>query len=114
WLAANFFILPDPPDPPDLPVGFLRDLVLLQLFIEIAARRADHFGGLRDVPAVFAQLADEKRALRPFLELAQRARPRLSLVALGARLRRGRRAAARGGRTDALGQVGEVDRVAAG
>src|SRR5207245_4877193 len=50
-------------------VAFLRNLVLLQLLVQIAARRADHFGRLRDVPAVLAQLADEEHPLRVLLEL---------------------------------------------
>ena len=64
-----------PPSP--LSVGLLRDLILLELLVEVAARRADHFGGLRDVPAVLAQLADQIRALGVVLELAQRPRLRL-------------------------------------
>src|SRR5207244_2083081 len=71
WLAAKRQLYPG------LPVRLLRDLVLLQLLVEIAARRADDLGGLRDVPAVLAQLADEERALGAFLELAQRPRLRL-------------------------------------
>ena len=54
-------------------VCFLRNPVLLQLLIEVAARRADHFGRLRDVPAVLAQLADQERPFGRLLELAQRA-----------------------------------------
>ena len=44
-----------------LPVRLLRDLVLLELLVEIAARRIDHLGGLGDVPAVLAELADQER-----------------------------------------------------
>jgi hypothetical protein len=57
-------------------VGFLRNLVLLEFLVEIAARRVDHFGGLRDVPAVLAQLADEEGPLGVVLELPQRSRSR--------------------------------------
>src|SRR5437763_4558041 len=32
------------------------DVVLLDLLVEIRARRVDRFGGLRDVPSVLAQL----------------------------------------------------------
>src|SRR5262245_47773739 len=53
-----------------LPVGFLGDLILLELFVEIAARSVDDFGGLRDVPAVLAELGDEIRPLGVVLELA--------------------------------------------
>src|SRR5207247_11094866 len=97
------------PDPPVLPVRFLTDLVLLQLLVQVAAGRADHFGGLRDVPAVFAELADQKHALRVLLELAQR--PQLRRVAVAGR----RRAppAARG-RPHAVGQIRQIDRVGAG
>ena len=59
-----------------LAVGFLGDLILLEFLIEIAAGRIDDFGGLRDVPAILAQLADEKRTLGVVLELAQRSRLR--------------------------------------
>src|SRR5207248_9152320 len=54
-----------------LAVDFLLDSVLFQFFIEIAARRIERLGGLRDVPVVVAQLLDEERALGGFLELAQ-------------------------------------------
>ena len=80
-----------------LSVGFLRDLVLLELLVQIAARRVDHLGGLRDVPAVLAQLADQERALGVLLELAQRARPsparrrRAGLAAAAPARRRARR-----------------------
>src|SRR5439155_17782286 len=94
-----------------LPVGVLRDLVLFQLFIEITARRPDHFGGLRDVPAVLAQLADEERALGVFLELAERAGLRRFGVARGLR---GRAATERRRRSDDFRPIGQVDRVAAG
>src|SRR6266851_2513906 len=56
---------------PVLSVGFLADLVLLELLVEIAARCADHFGGLRDVPRILTKLADQKCSLGVFLELAQ-------------------------------------------
>jgi hypothetical protein len=35
---------------------------LLELLVEVAPGRADHFGGLRDVPPILAQLF--KRAMR--------------------------------------------------
>src|SRR5207344_1026124 len=54
-----------------LSVRFLRDLVLFQLLVQVAAGRVDDFGGLRDVPAALAQLGDEERALGVVLELAQ-------------------------------------------
>src|SRR5262249_12392805 len=57
-------------------VCLLRNLVLLELLVEIAARRVDDLGGLRDIPAVLAQLGNEIRALRAVLELAQGARSR--------------------------------------
>src|SRR6185503_11992439 len=76
-----------------LPVGVLADLVLFELFVEVAARRADHFGGLRDVPAVLAQLADQEHPLGVLLELAQRPRLRLAGAFGGGGLRRGRPAA---------------------
>ena len=59
-----------------LTVGFLGDLILLEFLIEIAAGRIDDFSGLRDVPAILAQLADEKRTLGVVLELAQGSRLR--------------------------------------
>ena len=58
-----------------LPVRLLRDLVLLELLVEVAARRVDDFGGLRDVPAVLAQLGDQVRALG--VSLNSRSVPRL-------------------------------------
>src|SRR4029077_5701701 len=45
-----------------LSIRLLRDLVLFELLVQIAARRADHFGRLRDVPPVLAQLADQEIA----------------------------------------------------
>src|SRR5262249_10717677 len=53
-------------------IGFLGDLILLQLLVQIAAWRVDRLRRLRDVPAVLAQLLDEIRALGVVLELAQR------------------------------------------
>ena len=47
-----------------LSIRLLRDLVLLELLVKVASRRVDDFRGLRDVPAILAQLVDEKRALR--------------------------------------------------
>jgi hypothetical protein len=46
-----------------LPVAFLRDLILLELFIEVTARRIDDLRRLGDVPRVFAELADQEGAL---------------------------------------------------
>src|SRR5712691_11891103 len=105
---------PDLPDLPDLPVRLLADLVLLQLLVQIAARRTDDLGGLRDVPAVLPQLADQEHAFGVFLEFAER--PQLHVGGVAAALRRRKRCGtARGGRRpDALGQVGQIDRVAAG
>ena len=51
--------------PAPLAVLLLDDLVLLELLVEVAARRVEHLGGPRDVPAVLAQLLDQERALRP-------------------------------------------------
>ena len=62
-----------------LAIHLLRDSVLLQLLVQIAARRADHFRRLRDVPVVLAEFADEERPLGGLLELAQRAGAILSL-----------------------------------
>ena len=57
----------------DLSVRLLTDRVLLELLVQVAARRADDFGGLRDVPRVLAEFLHQPRALGRFLELAQRA-----------------------------------------
>jgi hypothetical protein len=57
-----------------LTVSFLTDRVLLELLVEVAAGRADHLGGLRDIPAVLTQFFDQPGALGRLLELAQRAR----------------------------------------
>src|SRR5258708_5960253 len=53
------------------PIPVLRDGVLLELLVEVAARRTDDFGGLRNVPGVLPELLDEKLALGGLLELAQ-------------------------------------------
>ena len=58
-----------------LPIRFLRDPILLQLLVQIAAWRVDDLGGLRDVPSGFPQLLHQKRPLGDFLVLAQRAGP---------------------------------------
>src|SRR5262249_3639293 len=50
-------------------VVILTDPVLFELLVQIAARRADDFGRLRDVPAVLAQLVDEECPFGGFLEL---------------------------------------------
>src|SRR5579871_185143 len=96
-----------------LSVVLLRDLVLFELLVQIAARRVDDLGGLRDVPAVLAQLRHQKRALGVVLELAQRAR--LRRVGVADRFRRGGTACWRHARrSDQFGQIGHVDRIAAG
>src|SRR5437763_16507706 len=75
-------------------IQFLRDLILLEFLVQIAARRADHFGGLRDVPAVLAQLANQKHPLGVLLELAQRPGLRVAGGFAGGGLRRGHAASA--------------------
>jgi hypothetical protein len=55
----------------DLPVYLLLDSVLFELFIQIASRRIQRFGGLRNVPVVLAELLDEERAFGGLLELSQ-------------------------------------------
>src|SRR3989304_2084521 len=57
-----------------LTVGFLRDLVLFELLVEIASGGADDLCGLRDVPVVLPELGDQKGPLAHFLELLQCAR----------------------------------------
>src|SRR5437764_14256542 len=52
--------------------AFSFDVVLLDLLVQIRARRVDGLGGLRDVPAVLAQLGQDERLLRLVLELLQR------------------------------------------
>ena len=52
------------------PVALLLDLILLELLVQIAARRIDHLGGLRDVPAVFPEPLHEERPLGDLLELS--------------------------------------------
>ena len=71
--SASPALPPSCPALPALPVRFLRDLILLELLVQVAARRVDHFGGLRNVPAVLAKLRDQVRALGVVLELAERA-----------------------------------------
>src|SRR5207237_6227811 len=126
WLAAKNLLyparpsgradLPGPPDVPGLSVGLLADLILLEFLVQIAARRADHLGGLRDVPPVLAELADQEHPFGVLFELSQR--PRLPSLAVARLLRRGKPAAPgrrpRGWRPDGLGQVGDVDGVAGG
>src|SRR5258708_39866598 len=53
------------------PIPLLRDGVLLELLVEVAARRADDLGGLGNVPGVLPELLDEKLTLGGLLELAQ-------------------------------------------
>jgi hypothetical protein len=55
-----------------LAIGLLGDLILLEFLVQIAARRVDGLRGLRDVPAILAQLADEEGAFGVVFELAQR------------------------------------------
>src|SRR6266850_2322178 len=52
--------------------AFSLDVVLLDLLVEIRARRVDRLGRLRNVPAVFAQLGQDERFLRLVLEVLQR------------------------------------------
>src|SRR5262249_24765684 len=54
-------------------VGLLRDLILLELLVQIAPRCVDHLRRLRDVPPVLAKLCDQICSLRVVFELAQRA-----------------------------------------
>src|SRR6185436_18590599 len=54
-VSTSYLLPPESPSP--LSVRFLRDAVLFQFLVEVAARRADHFRGLRDVPAVLPELA---------------------------------------------------------
>src|SRR4051812_32961870 len=49
-----------------------RDLVVLDLLVEVRPRRVDDFGGPADVPAVLSELRHEELALRVFLELRER------------------------------------------
>src|SRR3954452_21173332 len=98
-----------------LAIRLLADLILFELLVEIAARRADHFGGLRDVPAVLAQLADQEHPLGVLLELPQRARP--GGLAVARLLRRGRPAARGrpcGRRSHGLRQIRDLDRIRTG
>src|SRR5215510_9199566 len=60
----------------ELPVYFLLDSVLFQLLVEIAPRRIQRLGGLRNVPVVLAELLNEERAFGGLLELSQCARCR--------------------------------------
>ena len=72
-LLSSVFCLLSPAASASLSVRFLRDPVLFQFLVQIAARGADHFRGLRDVPAVLPELADQEGPLGRLLELAQRA-----------------------------------------
>jgi hypothetical protein len=82
WLAATIDSTPGRPVQPScLSIRLLRDLILLELLVQIAARRADHLGRLRDVPPVLAQLAHQEIALGVLLELPQRPRLRRLAVA---------------------------------
>ena len=77
WLTATFALyigqrwptarVRHPRQPCRLPVRLLRDLILLELLVQVAARRVDDFGGLRDVPPVLAQLGrpDTRARRRP-------------------------------------------------
>src|SRR5207344_1470497 len=57
-----------------LAIILLRDGVLLELFVEIAAWSADDLRRFRDVPGIFAELVDQERPFGGFLELAESAR----------------------------------------
>ena len=46
-----------------LSVRLLRNPILLELLVQVAARGVDDLGGLRDIPPGLAQLLNEKRAL---------------------------------------------------
>src|SRR5688572_10266126 len=104
WLTATFHCTPA-----GLAVGVLRDLILLQLLVQIAPRGVDDFRGLRDVPPILAQLGHEVCALGVVLELAERASLR-GLAAAG-RLRPGKPARRRRGADD-VRQIGDLDGVA--
>src|SRR5947209_3761228 len=52
--------------------AFAFDVVLLDLLVEIRARRIDGLGGLGHVPPVLAQLGQDERLLRLVLELLER------------------------------------------
>src|SRR5574341_1469573 len=52
--------------------SFAFDVVLLDLLVEIRARRVDGLRGARDVPAVLAELGQDERLLRFVLELLER------------------------------------------
>src|SRR5436305_7598800 len=47
------------------------DVVLVELLVEVAARRVDRLRRLGDVPVVLLQLVEEEHALREVAELAQ-------------------------------------------
>src|SRR6185369_14588559 len=51
---------------------FTLDVVLLDLLVEVRPRRVDRLRGLRDVPAMLAQLGEDERLLCLVLELLQR------------------------------------------
>ena len=59
---------------PWLSVLLLRDLVLLQLLIQITSRRIDHFRRFRDVPTIFSQFGHEIGAFGAGLEFLERRR----------------------------------------
>src|SRR6266545_2396379 len=65
------------------PILLLRDSVLLELLVQIAPRGPDDLRGLRDVPVVLAELADQEGALGRLLELAQGARALLFIIGRG-------------------------------
>src|SRR5688500_6552302 len=75
------------------------DVVLLDLLVEIRARRIDRFSGLRDVPSVFAQFRENERLLRFVLELLERVEAHAAGDDVGRR-------------TEELSrQIGDVDRI---
>src|SRR5262249_15586822 len=52
-------------------IRFARDLVVLDLLVEIRARRLDDLGRAADVPAVLAETGDEELALGELLEVGK-------------------------------------------
>ena len=51
-----------------LSVGFLRNPVLLELLVEVAAGRIDDLRGLRNIPGLFAEFRHQPRPLGGFFE----------------------------------------------
>src|SRR4029434_2689807 len=97
-----------------LAVTFLADLILLKLLVQVAARRADHFGRARDVPAVLAELLHQEGALGRLLELTQRPGFLARSLTSNAGTRASASRAARPGRTARVrlqdaAEIGHVD-----